>query len=142
MRATIGIALIAALAAAPAIADDRVFSERSASVLTENYVGSPLWSLLASCAGAEGAAHAYYAQGSKTVEAEQSKVTGVRYLNLATARLVADRGPERQAALEMVAPVVELGRDTGLSALAYPGGHKSSQWLAIRTSCEEIAAGA
>jgi hypothetical protein len=143
MRATIGIALIAALAAAaPATADDRAFSKTRASVLTEGYVGQPLWSLLASCAGAHGAAHAYYAQRSKAAKAEESKAAGSQYLDLAVARLVSDRGLDRDAALQLTLPVVEAGRSNGVSALAYPGKHEGLKWLALKTSCQEIAAGA
>lgn len=143
MRATIGIALIAALAAAaPATAGDRAFSKTRASLLTEGYVGQPLWSLLASCAGAQGAAHAYYAERSKAAKAEAAKAAGAQYLDLAVGRLVADRGLDREAALQLTLPVVEVGRSNGVTALAYPGKHEGLKWLGLKTSCEEIAAGA
>ena len=143
MLATIGIVLIAALAAAaPATADDRAFSKTNASVLTESFVGKPLWSLLASCAGAQGAAHAYYTQRSKAAKADAAKVAGAEYLTLAIGRLVTDRRLEREAAIELALPVVEVGRANGVEALAYPGKHEGLKWLGLKTSCEEIAAGA
>lgn len=143
MRVPIGIALIAALAAAaPATAGDRAFSKTNASVLTEGYVGQPLWSLLASCAGAEGAAHAYYSQRSKPAKADAAKAAGTQFLDLAVNRLVADRHIDRDAALQMTVPVVEVGRASGVRALDYPGKHEGLKWLGLKTSCEEIAAGA
>ena len=143
MRARIGIALIVALtAASPAAGEDRAFSKAHASLLTEGYVGQPLWSLLAGCAGANGAAHAYHAQRASQPRAEAAKAAGARYLNLAVDRLVADRGLAREAALEMTLPALEAGRLEGAKALAYPRKHEGLRWLSLKTSCEEIAVGA
>lgn len=143
MRARLALALTAALAAASsAQADDRTFARTQASLLTEDYVGQPLWSLLASCAGAKGAAHAYFTRRARAAEADRSAAEGARYLELAVARLVADRGLAREAALDVTLPAVEIGRANGVDALAYPGNHQGLKWRAVNTACEEIAAGA
>lgn len=143
MRASVTVALIASLAAAAsATAGDRTFPKSKASLLTEGYAGQPVWSLLASCAGAHGAAHAYYVKRSRLPDAERSKAAGTQYLDLAVARLVADRSLDRDAALQLTLPVVEAGRANGIDALDYPGKHEGMKWRGLKTSCEEIAAGA
>ena len=143
MRARVTVALIASLAVAtPAGAGDRTFPKSRASLLTEGYAGQPLWSLLASCAGAYGAAHAYYTRRERLPDAEQSKAAGAQFLELAVGRLMTDRGIDRDAALTVTLPAVEAGRANGVDALAYPGKHEGLKWRALDTSCDEIAEGA
>lgn len=140
MRCAITIALIAAALAAPAQAGDRVLTKTRASLLTEEYVGAPLWSLLAGCAGAQGAAHSYFAQRARTADAERAKAAGAQMLELAVDRLVVDRRIDRKAALDVTLPAVEMGRANGAGALDYPGKHEGLKWLGLKTSCAEIAA--
>jgi hypothetical protein len=140
MRAHIILALTASLAAAaPASAGDRTFAKSRASLLTEDHVGQTLWSLLASCAGAQGAAHAYFAERSRVADAAESKAEGTRFLELAVDRLVVDRRVSREDALKVTLPTVEQGRANGLAALAYPRQDKGLKWMALRTACDEIA---
>jgi len=140
MRATtITLAMIAACAALPAQAGDRAFAKANASLLTEEYVGQPLWSLLASCAGAQGAAHAFYAANNRAAQADESRVAGAQFLELAVDRLVVDRRVDRKAALEVTLPAVEAGRVSGTDALTYRGRDKGLKWLSMQTACDEIA---
>jgi hypothetical protein len=139
MRATITLALIAACAALPAQAGDRVFAKSSASLLTEGYVGQPLWSLLASCAGAQGAAHAFYAANRRAADADQARTAGAQFLQMAVDRLVVDRRVDRKAALDVTLAAVEAGRASGADALDYPGRDDGLKWLGLQTACDEVA---
>jgi hypothetical protein len=138
MRAHI-LALAATLAAAaPATAADQTFAKSRSSLLTEDHVGQPMWSLLASCAGAHGAAHAYFT-GRTSSDAAYHKQTGTQFLELAVDRLVVDRRIGRDDALKITLPIVEQGRANGVAALAEPRGAQGLKWLGLRTACEEIA---
>ena len=138
-RGAAGVVAAAALAGgALAAAPDMILSRAHATSLIESDVGQPYWLLLAQCAGVFGATSNYDAEAGHTREAEADKARGVGMLNAAIGRLQIDRGIDRQDALAIASPQVDLGRADGRAMLDTGGTGAQSPWNWARSSCLDI----
>lgn len=132
-------ALLALAVAAPALAGDLTLGKGDATPLVQSDVGKPFWTLEAQCAGMYGAAYAYETEHGRSGQADVMKQTGVDMLENSLARLQADRGVDRSAAMTLVANDVEVGRAMGKAELDRHGDGEASGWNFFRSACLDIS---
>lgn len=122
----------------PALAGDLTLARHDATPLVESDIGKPYWTLEAQCAGMFGAGYAYETDHNRAAEAADMKQSGVDMLENALARLEADRGVDRGAAMTLVANEVEAGRAEAKAELFKYGDGAGTGWNMLRSACLDI----
>lgn len=134
------LAIAVAGLAPPAAAADMIYNPRRPPELVAHLKGEPYWKLQAECAGLHSAARKWFADRGRDAEASAAAARGSRFLDNALDRLEADRGVEREAAVDMIAPAFNagLGRGEALLAQANPVDRAVSDFNLVRSACIEI----
>jgi hypothetical protein len=122
-----------------ALALDMVYAKGDATLLTESNIGKPYWSLHAQCAGVYGAASGFETASGHADPAEKYKLIAVGMFNDAVARLQADRGLDRPAAIALATPELDYGRASAARMLADDGTGSDSGWNMLRSACQDIS---
>jgi hypothetical protein len=125
-----------------ALAGDLVMTRGEATELTQSNVGKPFWALQAQCAGIFGASYAYQRDHGDQKGADADKDIGVAMLDAALARLEADRGIDRNAAMALAEPEVDRGRSVVAPLLTHSGNGPETNWNFFRSACLDIDAAA
>jgi hypothetical protein len=127
--------MVSAIAAAPALADDLVLTDRDATPLSEHAVGRPYWILQAQCAGLYGAtANVDNAKG-RGQAASGDEQMGVTFMNDAIERLQHDRKLDFEAALTLAGGQVDTARAHSKSLL---DGNRRNEWNTERSFCLDV----
>jgi hypothetical protein len=126
--------------ALPAAAADMVYNPRRPPELVAHLKGEPYWKLQAECAGLHSAARKWYADHGRDAEASAAASRGSRFLENALDRLEADRGVDRETAVDLIAPSFNagLGRGETLLAQANPVDRGVSHFNLVRSACIEV----
>lgn len=128
---------LALATAAPALAADLVFP--GGTGLTERLAGQAYWSTQAQCAGLFGATSNYLTERGDTAGADAAKARALGFAEDAIKRLMTDRNLSRADALQLVAPAVLAGRESGQRTLATEGTNDNSNWNYARSACLDVA---
>jgi hypothetical protein len=140
MKRTLMTVLAAGLAlsaAVPALAGDLIFP--GGTGLTEGLAGQTYWSTQAQCAGLYGATNNYLSERGDTAQADAAKAKALGFAEDAIQRVMADRKLSRADAVQIVAPAILAGRNSGLQTLAAGGMNDNSTWNFARSACLDIA---
>jgi hypothetical protein len=127
------------MAASAAAASDMTYAKADATVLTETNVGKPYWSLTAQCAGIFGAASNHETDLGRSKTADTFQRASDALLDDAVARLQADRGVDRDTALDTAAPELNYGRQIALQKINVDGLGPESGWNMLSSACDDIS---
>ena len=136
MPRTILLALLTSvIAAAPAMAADRVLTRDDATPLSENAVGKPYWLIQAQCAGLYGATANFYADRHRGKVAAGDQQMGVSFMNDAIERLQQDRNLDFEAALTLAGAQVDTARAHSKALL---DDNRRDAWNVERSFCLDV----
>jgi hypothetical protein len=124
-----------AIAAAPAMAGDRVMTSGEATPLSEHAVGKPYWVLQSQCAGLYGATANFHADKHRGKAADGDQQMGVNFMNDAIQRLQQDRKIDFEAALTLAGAQVDTARSHSRQLLDH--GQRAA-WNTERSFCLDV----
>jgi hypothetical protein len=128
-------------AASPAAwSADLLYRYKPADAQTlSRFDGQPYWRVLATCAGLHGVLSNRAQTGGREADAAAARARGVAFLSAARIQAGADRALTSQAALDLITPAVQEGREQGAALVTRPGGGYTPEQV-IDAMCAQVSA--
>lgn len=135
-----GLAALLAASAAPAVAEDLLFTFKASRHLDvlDAYNRQPYWALLAECGGVYGALANRYEDRAQAAQGEVARAEGVRFARLAMSQLNRDRGLGEKEALALIRERVDRGRDIGIQLLSERPAREHAHEQFVEMFCTQI----